>query len=130
MSNFKIQGTIYEIKRTQQVTDKFQKRELWLRISDGKYEQTVCFEFANKLCSRLDDFNNGDDVELSFSLRGRTWTDTAGNEKCFNSLSAFNINPQQQSGESKPAKQSEPINNNAKGEASSFIPDAIDDLPF
>jgi hypothetical protein len=85
---FKVTGTIYEIKPKERVTEKFSKRELWLKIGEGKYEQTISIEFANEKGDRLDEFNPGEDVTVDISLRGRQWKD-----KVFNTISGFNINP-------------------------------------
>ena len=83
---FKVTGKIFEIKPIQVVSDKFSKRELWLELPDDKFPQTLCFEFANKLADKLNEFRKNDKVEITFGLRGRIFK-----ERCYNALSGIDI---------------------------------------
>lgn len=141
--SYTVTGKITEIKDEIQITDNFSKREVWLLIEDGKYQQTVCLEFSNQNCSRLDNHSIGDMVTITFKLRGRVWQD-----KCFNTLSAFSIlhtgknqvAPATKEKKSVPVKRktlTPPENNewmepSGKSEAFSKHTDieAVDDLPF
>ena len=67
------------------------KRELWLDVPDGKYPQVVALECTGDGVSLLDGLHHGDEVRVSFNLRGRSWTDKNGNEKVFNSLNAWKV---------------------------------------
>ena len=79
-------GTIKAIGETQQVTEKFTKRELILTDNAASYPQTCLFTFTQKNCSLLDGLSLGQEVTVSFSLKGREWKD-----KVFNELSAFKV---------------------------------------
>ena len=92
MSAFKMKGVIKVIRPTQQVSDKFSKREFVVTdMSDDKYTQDIMFEFTQDKVSLLDNFGKGQEVEVSFNLKGREWTSPSGDIKYFNTLNAFRI---------------------------------------
>jgi hypothetical protein len=88
---FKLQGTIKLIKDTQQVSGTFSKREFVVSESTSMYPQDILFEATQDKCSMLDGLNQGDNVEVSFNIRGREWTSPQGEVKYFNSLSAWRV---------------------------------------
>lgn len=88
---YKLQGTLKVIKPTQQVSEKFSKREMVVTIADGQYTQDIMLELMQDKCSLLDGVMEGQDVEVSFSLRGREWTSPQGEVKYFNTLNAFRV---------------------------------------
>lgn len=99
-SNMEITGTIAEIGEPVQVTERLTKREFVLSIPDENYPQEVSFETVNKNTAKLDNVNVGDTVTVTFDLRGRRVTLKNGEEKVFNTLSAWGIsalNQQEQS---------------------------------
>ena len=55
------------------------------------YPQDIMFQAAQDKCSMLDGFNENDQVEVSFNLRGREWTSPQGEVKYFNTLDAWRI---------------------------------------
>jgi len=92
MSAFKMKGVIKVIKPTQQVSEKFSKREFVVTDnSDDKYTQDILFELKQDKTSLLDNFMQGQEVEVSFNLKGREWTSPQGDVKYFNTLDAFKI---------------------------------------
>ena len=88
---FKLQGTIKVIKDTQEVSPKFSKREFVVTPPDEKYPQDVSFELQQDHTSMLDGFMEGQEVEVSFDIRGREWTSPTGDVKYFNTLKAFRV---------------------------------------
>jgi hypothetical protein len=88
---FKLQGTIKVIKDTQQVSDKFSKREMIVTTPDDKYPQDIMLELQQDHTSLLDAFMEGQEVEVSFDIRGREWTSPTGDVKYFNTLKAFRV---------------------------------------
>ena len=89
---YKFQGTVYNVGNTEQITEKFSKRTIVLSDDDENYPQLVAFEFVNDKTNLLDPYSEGDTVEVSFSLRGREWTnEKTGETRFFNTLSAFKI---------------------------------------
>jgi len=88
---FKLQGTIKVIKDTQQVSDKFSKREMVVTTPDDKYPQDISLELQQDQTAMLDGFMEGQEVEVSFDIRGRLWTSPQGEDKYFNTLKAFRV---------------------------------------
>lgn len=88
---FKIKATVKRVGQTAQVSEKFSKRELVVEIADDKYPQVVSFEFTQDKCALLDGVMEGQEVEVSFALRGREWTNENGDVRVFNTLNAFRV---------------------------------------
>lgn len=88
---FKLTGTLKVIKDTVQVTEKFSKREFVVSENSSMYPQEIIFQAAQDKCSMLDGFTEGEQVEVSFNLRGREWTSPQGEVKYFNTLDAWRI---------------------------------------
>lgn len=42
-------------------------------------------------CQQLDGFQTGDEITVSFNLKGRKWNDPKGGVKYFNSLQAWRL---------------------------------------
>ena len=86
-----VQGTLKHKFDTQTVSDKFKKREFIL-TTDGAmpYPQHVSFQLSQDKCDLIDQFNEGQDIEVSFNLRGREWNGPQG-VKFFNTLDAWRI---------------------------------------
>lgn len=78
------------VGQTQQISDKFSKREIAITTAD-QYPQTVLLQFSNDKCTLLDNVRVGDNVTISYNLRGRIWTDKNGVEKIFNTIDGWNI---------------------------------------
>jgi hypothetical protein len=92
MSSFKLNGVIKMIKPTQQVSEKFSKREFVVTdMSEAQYPQDIQFEFTQDKVSLLDTLMEGQEVEVSFNLKGREWVSPTGDVKYFNTLQAFRV---------------------------------------
>lgn len=89
--SYQATGKVMTVGTTQQVSEKFRKREVILLIDDGKYPQTCAFEFAQDKVQDLDPVSVGDLVRVDFDLRGRQWTSPKGEVKTFNTLSAWRL---------------------------------------
>lgn len=85
-----VKGKIKFIGATQQVSDKFSKREIVV-TTDEQYPQHISIEFNQDKCAILDKYNVGENVEVGINLRGREWTDPQGLIKYFNSIQGWNI---------------------------------------
>ena len=128
-----IKGIIKKISETVQISDRFRKREFVLEYaSNPDYPQPIQLELVQDRCELLDEFKEGQEVEVYFDLRGREWTSPQGQVKYFNSLQAWRLVAEsevaktptqdiQDSGKSSPAQDEKPgwLDN-----------DATDDLPF
>jgi hypothetical protein len=88
---FKITGILKVKNDTVQVSEKFAKREFVLTDNSSMYPQDILFQLTQDKCSLLDAVNPQDQIEVSFNLRGREWTNPQGEVKYFNSLDAWRI---------------------------------------
>ena len=89
---YKSTGVVKTIGPTVNVTEKFSKREFVIEVKDGMYPQVIQFQMAQDKCSLLDTISVGREVEVSFGIKGREWTDPkTGQVKVFNTLDAFRI---------------------------------------
>ena len=88
---FKFKGIVHNVGATNQVSDKFRKREVVLTDGASEYPQYIPFTFVQDKCSLADQLIEGQEVEFSFSLKGREWTSPQGDVKFFCTIEAFNV---------------------------------------
>ena len=113
-----IRGTVIAIGETQQVTEKFKKRDLIVEYAENPtYPEQVKFEANQAGCDKLDELRAGDDITVHFNLRGRAWKDKAGVNQYFNTLNVWKFDLHQTGAE-------------AKGEVKISGNNVDDDLPF
>jgi len=91
MAKVNISGTIKVIGQTQQVSEKFSKRELVINEPSGQYPQLIPIEFKQDKTSLLDGFKPGDEVSVTCFVNGREWTGKDGVTKYFLSLAGNRI---------------------------------------
>ena len=85
-------GRIHALFDTQQITERFRKREFVIELGDNpRYPQYVQFQLTGDRCEALDGFQVGEEVKLEFSLRGREWRSPKGDIKYFNSLDVWAV---------------------------------------
>jgi len=122
---FELTGTLKLKKDEQKVSDSFKKREFVVTDNSSNYPQHILFQLKQDKCRLLDNYNQGDEVKVSFFIGGREWTKD-GVTKYFTSLDAWRID-----GVEKGAS------NSGSQEPSSYATEAAlpateeqDDLPF
>jgi hypothetical protein len=130
---FQVQGILKVKNNEVQVSERFKKREFVLTLeASSQYPQHVQFQLVQDKCSLINDFNVGEELKVSFNLRGREWT--KDNEvRYFNTLDAWRIervgnsnsmnNQQQQQNNTS-------IDNNSSAVFSNTQGGGNDDLPF
>ena len=79
-------GKLIQIYDTEQIKDTFKKREFVVEQVDGQYPNPVKFELTQDRCSLIDGHNVGDEITVSFDIRGRAW-----NDKYFTNLQAWRL---------------------------------------
>lgn len=84
--SFEVEGRLHRIFATESRSEKFQTREFVLEVADGNFPQLIKFQAVQDRCSILDKFGEGDQVKVSFDLRGREW-----NGKYLTNLNAWRI---------------------------------------
>jgi Domain of unknown function (DUF3127) len=90
MAQVTITGAIKVVGQTQQVSEKFSKRELVVTEQGGQFPKHIPIEFKQDKTSLLDGFNPGDEVSVTAYVDGREWTKD-GVTKYFLSLSGNRI---------------------------------------
>lgn len=120
-----ITGVLKVKSETQQVSEKFKKREFVITDNSSQYPQHISFQLTQDKCSLLDNYNIGDEIKVHFNLRGREWTDPQGKVKYFNSLEAWRIE-----GGSNAAPQTASSSMSANDVATFTTASQDDDLPF
>lgn len=87
-----ITGKVHEVGQVQQVTDTFKKRDLVIQYAENpQFVEYIKFEATQDRVNIFDNLNAGDDVNVSFNLRGRPWTNKDGVTSYFNSLVAWRV---------------------------------------
>ena len=89
---FKYKGVVYKVGNTEVISDKFSKRELVLTDAAEQYPQYISFTFVKDKCALLDNLAEGQETEVSFSLKGREWVNPKdGQIKFFNTVEGFAV---------------------------------------
>ena len=68
-----MQGSVKWIGETQSFASGFTKREFVLTSAHDKYPQDIKFEVVKDKCTVLDQFSVGQDVTVSFDVRGNEY---------------------------------------------------------
>lgn len=119
-----IEGKLHAKFDVHQISESFKKRDFVVEFVDNPlYPQYVTFQLVQDRCGLIEMFVPGDNIEVTFNLRGREWTNPEGEKKYFNTLEAWRINLATESG----AKENAPDPN----DPSTYAPDGDEDLlPF
>ena len=94
-----IKGTIKNVGTVETKGD-FKFRKLVLNTG-GDYPQILSIDFTQKNFDLLNNYNEGQDVEVQYNLRGREWTNPQGDVKVFNTIQAWKIHKQAEGVEAK-----------------------------
>jgi hypothetical protein len=86
----KIIGQIKVVKPTEQVSDKFAKREFVVTTNEDKYPQDILIQCVQANCSLLDDIQINQLVEVEINLKGRGF-EKDGVTRYFNQLEAWKV---------------------------------------
>ena len=87
-----IKAKIIEIFNESQVSSKFKKREFVVEYAENpEYPEFLKMELVQSKCDIINDFNVGDEVDVSFNLKGRKWVNPKGETVYFNSIQAWKI---------------------------------------
>lgn len=93
-----IRGKVHEIGSVKQVTESFKNRELIVAFAENpQFVEYIRFEATQDRVTIFDGLEVGQEVEVSFNLRGRPWTNKEGVTTYFNSLVAWRVTKLSQS---------------------------------
>jgi hypothetical protein len=93
-------GKIKVINETQSFPSGFSKREFVVTTAHDKYPQDLKFEVVKDKCQMLDAYEVGQDVQVSFDIRGNEY-----NGKYFVNLSCWKIQSGSGGGDSSAPRQ-------------------------
>ncbi len=75
--NFELTGKLIEKFDTAQISDTFKKREFVIEHIENtggmEYTNQIKFQLTQDRCTLIDNVNINDDIQVSFSVRGRRW---------------------------------------------------------
>ena len=87
-----IKGKVHEIGAVQQVSETFKKRDLVVEYAENPtYPEYLKFEAIQDKTALFDAIKVGDEVEVSFNLKGRPWTNKEGVTSYFNSMHVWRL---------------------------------------
>ena len=91
MPSLQAKGKLHVDFGAQQVTEKFRKREFVLEIIEGNYPEYIKFQLINDKCSLLDKYKVGDEMLLSFNLKGKPFKSKTGEDVYYTNLDVWKI---------------------------------------
>jgi len=111
---FKLRGKIIVIEDTVQISGSFKKREFVIEVVNERnieWNDFIKFQATQDKCDVLNGYNVGEDIEVSFNVRGRKW-EKEGKTNYFSNLEAWNFEKVNSSGNNQmpeaPTSPSEP----------------------
>lgn len=82
----KLKGKLILKSEPRQVSEKFRVMDFVIETPDDKYPQKVQFQTANDRIADMDKYSVGEEIEVSFDIRGREYSG-----KYYNSLNVYKI---------------------------------------
>lgn len=94
MKNYSITGTLYDIGRVNNISDRFRKREFVIVVEDQGRDRSwthyIKLQLENKDVLMIDQFKIGDEIEVTFDIRGSK-AEKMGETIFFTNLKAWKI---------------------------------------
>jgi len=82
----KLKGKLILKSEPKQISEKFRIMDFVIEVQDQKYPQSIQFQLMNDRIAEMDKYSIGEELEVSFDIRGREY-----NGKYYNSLNAYKI---------------------------------------
>ncbi len=121
----------------QQVNERFRKREFVMELAEeingNVYTNYAKMQLVQNKCDILDRFNEGDNIKVSFNIKGNRW-EKDGKVNFITNLDAWRI--ENATATTSASQQAAPAYNNTANTAAptnNFYnpsPESVDDLPF
>jgi single-stranded DNA-binding protein len=126
---YEASGTLKWIGTTQSFPSGFTKREFVVTTGHDKYPQDLKFEVVKDKCSSLDPFELGQEVQVSFDIRGNEY-----NGKYFVNLACWKLQASGNSPNTSPQKSPYPASSSSPEPALTDLRNEDDfdddDVPF
>ena len=113
---YELTGKIKIIQEEQTFDSGFSKREMVVTVEDGNYPQDINLEFVKDKAKLLDDLQRGQEVTVTFDIRGREY-----NGRYFNNLQGWKVSSETMDKQSK---------KNSTSAENLDQPDIDSDIPF
>lgn len=113
---YELTGKIKIIQEEQTFDSGFSKREMVVTVEDGNYPQDINLEFVKDKAKLLDDLQPGQEVTVTFDIRGREY-----NGRYFNNLQGWKVSSETMDKQSK---------ENSTSTENLGQPDIDPDIPF
>jgi hypothetical protein len=85
-------GIVLSVGQTQQVSDKFRKRDLIIKTEhESQYPQECKFQLTQDKCELADKLEIGHLITVHYNLRGRAWVKDGVIKDYFNTLEIWRI---------------------------------------
>lgn len=123
--SFEVEGRLHKKFETENKTDTFQVRDFVIEINSGNYPQFIKFQLTQDRCAIVDPFDEGDQINVHFDLRGREW-----NEKYFTNLNAWRVEKTEKTSSNDKEPTSPAGETSFPSESDAPEVEANDDLPF
>jgi hypothetical protein len=94
MKNYSITGTLYDVAKVNNISDRFRKREFVIVVEDRGRDRSwthyIKLQLENKDVLMIDQFKIGDEIEVTFDIRGSKG-EKMGETLFFTNLKAWKI---------------------------------------
>ncbi len=97
--NFEINGKVILKEETQQVSDRFKKREFVIEVENERnsdWNDFIKFQLTQDRCDLLETVSLDEEIKVSFNIKGRKW-EKDGKVNYFSNLEAWRIEKMQAS---------------------------------
>ncbi|MCT4613387.1 MAG: DUF3127 domain-containing protein [Marinifilaceae bacterium] len=91
--NFEITGKLIVKDESQQVTERFKKRDFVIEVENernSEWNDFIKFQLTQDRCDLLEPINENEQIKVSFNIRGRKW-EKDGKVNYFSNLEAWRI---------------------------------------
>ncbi|NOU59767.1 DUF3127 domain-containing protein [Marinifilum caeruleilacunae] len=91
--NFEINGKVIVKDDTQQISDRFKKREFVIEVENernSEWNDFIKFQLTQDRCDLLEPISLNEEIKVSFNIRGRKW-EKDGKVNYFSNLEAWRI---------------------------------------
>ena len=95
--NFEINGKVILKEDTQQISDRFKKREFVIEVENERnsdWNDFIKFQLTQDRCDLLETVSVNEEIKVSFNIRGRKW-EKDGKVNYFSNLEAWRIEKMQ-----------------------------------
>ncbi|MDE5418762.1 DUF3127 domain-containing protein [Ancylomarina sp. DW003] len=95
--NFEINGKVILKEDTQQINDRFKKREFVIEVENERnsdWNDFIKFQLTQDRCDLLETVSVNENIKVSFNIRGRKW-EKDGKTNYFSNLEAWRIEKMQ-----------------------------------